>query len=82
MPWKRGNGPVEVELANVQSLLETIDPELHGDGTDNNPGVVAIVRNDKAAREQRHSDLRFLVVLAGLVPVLLKLGEMAHIIPK
>ena len=28
MSWERGKGSVEVELANVQSYIESIDPEL------------------------------------------------------
>lgn len=28
MPYKRGNGTIEVELANVQSVLEVLDPEV------------------------------------------------------
>jgi hypothetical protein len=33
MPWKRGDDTVEVELANVQTWIESTDIELHGNGS-------------------------------------------------
>jgi len=32
MPWQRGEGSLEVELSNVQSWVEAIDPKLNGNG--------------------------------------------------
>lgn len=46
MAWRRGNGSVEVELANVQSQVERWSDDLDGGS-----GVISIVRTEVAERE-------------------------------
>lgn len=68
MSWERGKGSVEVELANVQSYIESIDPELRGDGV--KKGVISIVRSNEDKKEQRDEDIgKILKVLAWIGPV-------------
>lgn len=56
MSWKRGKGTVEVELANLQSYVENIDPDLRDDSDHR--------RND---REQRFGDMGMRSVLTVTV---------------
>ena len=56
MPWKRGKGTVEVELANVQSYIETVDPILYGQN--GNPGMIREFYDDRAKRIQHDEDMR------------------------
>ena len=62
MPWERGEGSVEVELANIQSWVERIDVELNGkNGGD---GVIREWHDFKAARKAYERYMRF--TMAGL----------------
>lgn len=79
MSWKRGKGTVEVELANLQSYVENIDPDLRGDGND--PGVIAIVRENEAKKKQRDKDNRWMLALIGMIPILIEVLRGARVIP-
>jgi len=66
MSWKRGKGSVEVELANVQSYIEMVDPDLRGDGK-GDPGVIQIVRAGQNKKEQHDEDLGKVFKLLGFI---------------
>lgn len=87
MAFKRGRKSVEVELANVQSWCETTSEEL--DGVDGRPGLIdklkeMIMREDtqKQASEDSAKKWTRLCALFTAVPVLLKVAEVFHWIPK
>jgi hypothetical protein len=64
--WKRGNGTVQVEIANLQSWVERTDEELYGtDGED--IGMIQEWRDDRAARRALRSYIKAAVVAGGLV---------------
>ena len=65
MAWKRGSGSFDVELANVQSWIETTDPDLYGPYGDD--GVIREFRDEKAAEAQRAKDMATLIRLARWV---------------
>lgn len=46
MPWTRGSGSVEVELARTQDWIEAADPELHGHNGEK--GVIRQIYEDRA----------------------------------
>lgn len=87
MSWKRGNGTVEVELSNVQSWIEAVDPDLNGQN--GNPGIIRMVRENKAALDQKDKDreqwinrrVQWITIIGGIVG-LLKILELAHVLPK
>lgn len=87
MSWKRGTGTVEVELSNVQSWIETVDPELCGQN--GNPGIIRMVRETKAAQDQKDKDreqwmnrrVQWITIMGGVVG-LLKILELLHVLPR
>lgn len=54
MSWKRGNASLPVEIANIQSWIETADPDLYGQNGD--PGVIRAFHDSRAAQIQKDAD--------------------------
>lgn len=87
MSWRRGTGTVQVELSNVQSWIEATDPELNGQS--GVPGIIRIVRETKAAEDQKEKDreqwinrrVQWITIMGGVIG-LLKILELVHILPK
>ena len=87
MAWRRGNGSVDIELANTQSWIEGADTDLYGQNGD--PGMIRLFWADRAAREQREKDreqwmnrrVMWITVIGG-VAGLLKILELVHVLPK
>jgi len=65
MPWRRGNGSVEVELASVQTWIETNDPVLNGRNGDK--GLTRDFYDGKAAADQRAKDLSLLFKIGAYI---------------
>jgi hypothetical protein len=60
--FKRGNGSVEVELANVQSCLEVLDPLVRDAG-----GLEARVNILESDRDEWKGSLRVIIWLNGVI---------------
>ena len=88
MAYARGKGTTDQELSKTQSWIEFTDPILFGRNGD--IGLIREHQEDRATREQREKDNdrynRRILALVGVfgtaVPLLIKLLELAHIIPK
>lgn len=83
MAFKRGNRILEVEVARLQSWVETADPDLYGEGND--PGVIRQFRDEHAEKAANRRYVRNVVTACGLfsaVPAVIKLLEVLHVIAK
>lgn len=85
MPWVRGKGTVQVELANVQSWIETNDPVLNGKNGD--PGMIRLFHDDRAKQEQRDKDIGILIKVVAwvfgpmsLIEIVLSVLRALHVI--
>ena len=84
MSWVRGKGSVEVELANIQSWIERIDPILNGNGR---PGLLTVISDYLAAEAERQIERKRkedrnvrMVGLFMAIPVVLEILRAAHVI--
>lgn len=88
MTYVRGTGSVEVELSKVQSWTENADEILFG--RNGNPGVVREHQDDRATRRQREEDsasyirrvVTIVAILGTAVPIIIKILELFHVLPK
>jgi len=61
MAWRRGRGTVQVELANVQSKIETWSEALDGD-----EGMIQYIQNERSEREALKGLIKGALWLGGL----------------
>jgi hypothetical protein len=84
----RGNGTTDQELAKTQSWIEFADPVLFGKNGD--IGLIREHQEDRASRKQREADtdsynrrvVTTVAILGTAVPLLIKVLELTHVIPK
>jgi len=61
MSWKRGRGSIQVELANVQSKIETWSEVLDGDD-----GVIQYIQNERSERDALRKLIKASLWVGGL----------------